>query len=361
MKTTPLIEHHRAMSPRLMEFGGWLMPLQYRGIQVEHEAVRTHVGVFDVSHMGKFWLLGEGVLAGLSKLVPTDLSHLKDGDCQYTVLLNPSAGILDDIVVYRVKADQWLLIVNAATTEKDWQWLAGSLEATVTRQDVTAETMLLAVQGPAAVATVETLLEIPLTQLRRFQHAWDPQTSVLVARTGYTGEDGVEVFCPTEIGIPLWERLMTLGIQPCGLGCRDTLRLEAGMHLYGQDMDEMTTPVEASLTWLLTQKESSYVGQAILQAQLQQAQQGSPTLPKFVGMEMQGRAIARSGYLIFAEAIGGDPIGRITSGTQSPTLKKPIAMGYVPLPLAKVGSQVWVEVRGQRHLALVVKRPFYRG
>ncbi|NJM00382.1 MAG: glycine cleavage system aminomethyltransferase GcvT [Synechococcaceae cyanobacterium SM2_3_2] len=360
---TPLFEQHQALGSRMMAFGGWLMPIQYQGILAEHQAVRTQVGIFDVSHMGKLWLRGADVGSALAKLVPTDLAKLQDGDSQYTLLLNPEGGILDDIIVYRVAVDCWLAIVNAATRDKDRAWIERYLAEQshpVTLEDRTPEQTLLAIQGSQSVGLIEALLGISLGDLQRFQHRsvllpeWgsDP---ILIARTGYTGEDGVEILSSNSTGIQLWKACLDQGIPPCGLGCRDTLRLEAGMHLYGQDMDESTTPVEASLSWLLTQTQA-YVGRECIQ---QQQQAGVER--KLVALKMLGRSIARPGNSIFGSASAQDPpIGSITSGTQSPTLKVPIAMGYLPPAVAKLGSQVWVEIRGQRHVAEVVKRPFYR-
>ncbi len=362
-RITPLFAHHQALGARMVPFGGWLMPMQYQGILAEHQAVRTQVGLFDVSHMGKFWLRGPDLGSVLSHLVPTDLTKLQDGESQYTVLLNHEAGILDDIILYRVLADCWLAIVNAATTDKDRAWIQPFLKA-IALEDLTSEQTLLALQGSQAVAHLEDLLGISLTALKRFQHRsvtlpnWgnDP---ILIARTGYTGEDGVEILSPNEIGIRLWQALLERGIAACGLGCRDTLRLEAGLHLYGHDMDETTTPLEASLGWLLTQT-GDYPGRERIQQQ-----RAIGIEQKLVGLKVLGRAIARPGYPVFV-AESGSPaispaIGRITSGTQSPTLHYPIAMGYVRTELAKIGSRVWVEIRGQRYPAEVVKRPFYRG
>ncbi len=357
-RTTPLFGQHQALGARIMPFGGWLMPIQYQGILAEHQAVRTQVGLFDVSHMGKFWLRGPEVGSVLSHLVPTDLTKLQDGDSQYTVLLNHEAGILDDIILYRVSPDCWLAIVNAATTAKDRAWIQPFLKA-ITLEDLTSEQTLLALQGSQAVAHLEDLLEISLVTLKRFQHCsvtlpdWG-QDPILIARTGYTGEDGVEILSSNPTGIRLWQALLERGIAACGLGCRDTLRLEAGLHLYGQDMDETTTPLEASLGWLLTQT-GDYPGRERIQQQ-----RAIGIEQKLVGLKGLGRAIARPGYPVFGAESGSSAIGRITSGTQSPTLHYPIAMGYLPTELAKVGSRVWVEIRGQRYPAEVVKRPFYR-
>ncbi|MEI6427725.1 MAG: glycine cleavage system aminomethyltransferase GcvT [Pseudanabaena sp. ELA607] len=361
---TPLYDLHLAAGARLVEFGGWQMPVQYQGIIAEHKAVRSGVGIFDVSHMGKFVVRGSNILERLQRLVPSNLARLAAGQAQYTVLLNEQAGIIDDVIFYR-HADQgeqeyWTIIVNAATTAKDYAWLSSFLGNDLV--DHSPELLLLAVQGPQAIATLSKLLgddqdAKDLAQLPRFGHTELVINGVkaFVARTGYTGEDGIEVMLPIPQGRQLWQDLLGLGVVPCGLGCRDTLRLEAGMHLYGQDMNDQTTPLEADLGWLIHwQEKDDFIGREVL---AQQKQQGLTR--KLVGLTLTGRNIARHDYPILDPATGA-AIGIITSGTLSPTLGYPVAMGYVPLAMAQVGQTVQVQIRQQAFTATVVKRPFYK-
>lgn len=359
---TPLYSRQQSLGARFVPFSGWEMPVQYQGVKAEHQAVRNQVGIFDVSHMGKFLLRGANMGQQLGRMVPTDLIALSPGQGQYTVLLNNEGKILDDIILYAEGPDpdqpeweRWTTIVNAATLAEDREWIRQHLTAGELT-DLSSSHLLLAIQGPQAENKLQPLIAESLGDLKRFQHQRvtikgpDPQ-SAFIARTGYTGEDGFEIMPPVEIGQWLWEQLINADVQPCGLGCRDTLRLEAAMHLYGQDMDETTTPLEAGLKWLVNSS-ADYIGRDPLE---QQQQQGIPR--KLVGLQMQGREIARHGYPIFHT---DQLVGQITSGTKSPTLNQAIALGYLPPQLAKVGTEVVVEIRGKRCLAEVVKRPFYR-
>jgi aminomethyltransferase len=361
---TPLYDLHLAAGARLVEFGGWQMPVQYQGIIAEHKAVRSGAGIFDVSHMGKFVVQGQNVLERLQRLVPSNLARLTAGQAQYTVLLNEQGGIIDDVIFYRHddRGDQeyWTIIVNAATTAKDYAWLKGFLGDDLV--DHSPELLLLAVQGPAALAALGKLddsgaIYEALMKLPRFGHRELMLYGVkaFVARTGYTGEDGVEVMLPIPQGRQLWQDLLGFGVVPCGLGCRDTLRLEAGMHLYGQDMDDQTTPLEADLGWLIHWSEKDdFMGREVLTRQ----KQGGLSR-KLVGITLTGRNIARHDYEILDPETGA-AIGTVTSGTLSPTLGYPVAMGYVPGAMAKVGQGLQVQIRQQAFAATVVKRPFYR-
>jgi aminomethyltransferase len=344
------------------------MPVTYASLLKEHHAVRTQVGMFDISHMGKFLLRSPYARQQLSQLVPTDLSLLQAGESQYSVLLNSEAGILDDIILYCLGHDPqqpdqetWLLIVNAATTSKDWQWLTRHLQG-VELHDQSRTMTLLAVQGPRSVDILEPLFGASISTIKRFQHRYfplqtealpllDPAESIFVARTGYTGEDGFELMLSPTTGVSLWQHLLQAGVTPCGLGCRDSLRLEAGMHLYGQDMDESTTPLEAGLSWLITSP-VPYIGSEALQKQ-----RAEGLSRRLIALRMQGREIARAGYGVFAD---GKEIGTITSGTHSPTLTAAIALAYVPLAYAATGTPLEVKIRGKLYPAEVVKRPFYR-
>jgi aminomethyltransferase len=353
LKHTPLFNLHQQLNARLAGFGGWNMPIQYSGITAEHQAVRQQVGMFDISHMGKFALKGKNLAAQLQPLVPSDLSHLSAGAAKYSLFLNQQAGILDDLIFYCQGQDQGMLIVNAATTDKDKAWLLKHLDSSqIEFADISQDQTLIALQGPKALATLQPLVEQDLSSLRPYHHA---DVTLLgqpawLARTGYTGEDGFEIMSSPALGQQLWQTLQDQGVTPCGLGARDTLRLEAAMGLYGQDIDETTTPLEAGLGWVITA--GQFIGSAAL---AEQKQQGINR--KLVGLEMQGRNIARHDYPVL---FGDQPVGIVTSGTLSPTLGKAIALAYVPPDLAEVGQELAVAIRGKAYPAKVVQRPFYR-
>ncbi len=358
---TPLCQLAVELKARMTSFGGWEMPVQFTGIGREHEAVRTSAGMFDISHMGKFALRGSELISQLQRLVPSDLSRLQAGQAQYTVLLNPPAGIIDDIIFYYQGQDatgeqRGVMIVNAATAGIDKAWLLQHLDPDlVTLQDLSPEKVLIAVQGPQATAALQPLVQEDLTQVKPFGHL---EATVLgqlgfIARTGYTGEDGFEVMVEPGVGVELWRSLLKAGVVPCGLGARDTLRLEAAMALYGQDIDETTTPLEGGLGWLVhLDTKGDFIGRSVLE---QQKLSGVPR--RLVGLQMQGRNIARHGYQVLSQ---GKVVGEITSGTLSPTLGYPVALAYVLTQLGQVGQQLEVEIRGKAYPAVVVKRPFYR-
>jgi aminomethyltransferase len=357
---TPLHRIHQALNARIVEFGGWSMPIQYEGITAEHQAVRQKVGMFDISHMGKFRVQGPNVLNALQKLVPSDVSLIQTGQAKYTVMLNAEGGVIDDLIIYNQGKDasgltSAILIVNASTTEKDKAWLTEHLSAEqVALTDYAEEKVLIAVQGPEAIATLQTLTDTDLSSIPNY---WHREIELLnqpawVARTGYTGEDGFEVMLDTQPGILLWLRLQVLGVRPCGLGARDTLRLEAAMALYGQDVNESITPLEAGLTWLVNLDKPSFIGREAL---LCQKEQGLTRC--LVGLEMQGRHIARHDYEVYAE---GQPVGIVTSGTFGPTVEKAIALAYVPPAFSQIGQPLSIQIRGKDCPAIVVKRPFYR-
>lgn len=358
---TPLFTVLQELKARLTSFGGWEMPVQFSGISKEHEAVRTGAGMFDISHMGKFTLQGKNLVAQLQGLVPSDLSRLQPNQAQYSVLLNSEGGIIDDIIFYYQGEDntglqKGFIIVNAATTAKDKAWLLEHLDTKeIEFQDLSTEKVLLAVQGPKATEILQKFVEEDLTPVKAYGHL---EATVLgqpafLARTGYTGEDGFEVMVEPNVGIELWQKLIEAGVVPCGLGARDTLRLEAAMALYGQDIDDTTTPLEAGLGWLVhLDSKGDFIGRKVLEQQKADGVQR-----KLVRLQMQGRNIARHGYPILS---AGKKIGEITSGTLSPTLGYPIALAYVPAELAKVDNQLEIEIRGKTYPATVVKRPFYK-
>ncbi len=361
LSRTPLFELAVEQKARLTAFSGWEMPVLYNSISTEHEAVRTSAGMFDISHMGKFALRGKQLRQQLQHLVPSDLTRLSVGAAQYTVLLNPQGGIIDDIIFYYQGEDETgeergMMIVNAATLTKDKAWILANLEAApVNFQDLSPEKVLIAVQGPQAVTHLQSLVEEDLTPIKAFGHL---EATILgkpafMARTGYTGEDGFEVMVDPEVGVQLWRNLLSAGVTPCGLGARDTLRLEAAMALYGQDIDDTTTPLEAGLGWLVhLDTKDKFIGRSVLEQQ-----KATGVEKRLVGIEMQGRHIARHGYPIISE---GKKVGEVTSGTLAPTLGKAIALAYVPSQLAKIGQQLEVEIRNKTHPAMIIKKPFYR-
>lgn len=365
---TPLYDRILDLKPRMTEFGGWSMPIQFTGLVQEHQAVRQVAGLFDVSHMAKFVLRGTQVMQQLDRLVPTDLSTLKAGQAQYTVLLNETGGILDDLIIYpqgTIGGEEVVIIIaNAATTAKDKAWLETHLidtqpDCPVQLEDWSSSHLLLALQGPQAQTLLHPLVGADLSQIPRFGHQQVPcdlgpdQANIWVARTGYTGEDGFELMTTPETGLALWDALLEAGVAPCGLGARDTLRLEAAMGLYGQDMDETTTPLEAGLGWLVhLDRKGDFLGRERL---LDQKENG--VTRRLVGLEMDGRHIARHDYPVLHQ---GKTVGTVTSGSWSPTLQKAIGLAYVPPSLSTLEQGLMVEIRGKACPGQVVKRPFYK-
>ena len=367
---TPLHGATQAAGGRLVPFAGWEMAVQFAGLVQEHQAVRQHCGVFDISHMGVLSLRGEGVKDALQGLVPTDLFRIGPGEACYTVLLNDKGGIRDDLIVYdqgrspEGDADLVLLVINAACAEADTAWLRSRLEPQgITISDRKGDGVLLALQGPEASTRLEALSGQSLQGLPRFGHrnltlagsatGAAQGASVFVARTGYTGEDGFELLLDHDAGLALWQQLLAEGVSPCGLGARDTLRLEAAMPLYGQDLDPDTTPLEAGLGWLVhLEMPAAFEGREALEAQT-----AAGVTRRLVGLTLEGRAIARHHYPVLHD---GAVVGTISSGSWSPTLQQAIALAYVPSDLARPGTALAVEIRGKAETATVVRRPFYR-
>ncbi len=359
LKPTPLLEQHQQLKARMMGFGGWNMPVQYEGITVEHQSVRQKVGMFDISHMGKFLLESANLREKLQSLVPSDLSQLEPGQAKYSVFLNEQAGIIDDLIFYfeghtESGTEKGKLIVNASTTAKDKAWLLEHIPAAeIGFEDVSDSFVLIAVQGPDAIATLQQLTPTGLQAIRNYRHQAGTilEQPAWFARTGYTGEDGFEVMVDPATGKKLWQTLLDAGVAPCGLGARDTLRLEAAMALYGQDINDTTTPYEAGLGWLINLDKGDFIGSKALRQQQDGPQR------KLVGLQMQGRNIARHDYPV---VVDDQEVGIVTSGTFSPTLGKAIALAYVPTPMAKAGTELQVLIRNKPQLATVVKKPFYR-
>jgi aminomethyltransferase len=362
LQRTPLFEAACAAGGRMVPFAGWEMAVQFGGLLQEHQAVRQGCGLFDISHMGVLRLRGEGVKDALQGLVPTDLFRIGPGEACYTVLLNEQGGIRDDLIVYDrgwqadAQVHELLLVINAACADADTAWIRSQLEPQgITVANRKGDGVLLALQGPEAQARLEALSGTNLDGLPRFGHRELDLAgaTAFVGRTGYTGEDGFELLLPRNAGLALWTQLLADGVVPCGLGSRDTLRLEAAMHLYGADMDGATTPLEAGLGWLVhLEMPKPFIGRAVLERQTAEGVQR-----RLVGLTLQGRAIARHGYPVLQN---GERVGEITSGTWSPTLGQAVALAYVPVAAAKLGTELTVEIRGKAEPAVVVKRPFYR-
>jgi aminomethyltransferase len=360
LKRTPLYEQHVALGARMVEFGGWEMPVQYRSIIEEHEAVRTRAGLFDVSHMGEFKVEGSDALAFLQYLVPNDVSRLAVHQALYTQLCRPDGNVIDDLLIYHLAEQQYMLVVNAGNIDKDFAWVKEQAHkfAAVTVVNQSDTTALVALQGPAAVAILQPLTEANLSSIRYYRCAASQVDGVhcLISRTGYTGEDGFELYCAPVDVVNLWQTLLETGkpqgLLPAGLGARDTLRLEAGMCLYGHELDEQTNPLEARLDWTVKLDKGDFIGRDAL---LRVKEQGPRRL--LIGIEMVDRGIARGGYAIYD---GERQVGTVTSGSPGPTVGKNIAMGYVDAAFAIVGQPVQVDIRGRRALARIVALPFYK-
>lgn len=351
LRKTPLHARHKALRARMVEFAGWEMPVQYRGIQAEHSAVRSRAGLFDVSHMGEIDVQGPGAEGFCQRLTTNDVERLDPLQAQYTLLLNHRGGVIDDLVILRLEAHRYLLCVNAARRAIDLAWLAGHAGHAVTVRDVSDAYALLALQGPAAEAILQSLTALELPALRAFHFLAGDVSGVrcIVSRTGYTGEDGFELYCPADHGVRLWDALMGTGeVEPAGLGARDTLRLEQGFALYGHELDETTTPQEAGLGRIARLDKGAFIGSGAL------SQNESPRR-RLAGLELEEPGIARAGYPIFR---GHREVGRVTSGTRSPTLGKAIALGYVSADAAARGTEVQVEIRRRRVRGRIVRVPF---
>jgi aminomethyltransferase len=369
LKKTSLNATHRALKAKMVDFGGWDMPVEYPeaggGLIAEHMTVRTRVGLFDVSHMGEIPFRGTGALAAIQHITMNDASRLKDGQAHYSALLTPEGTFVDDILVHRIGENDYLLVVNAGTKDKDYAWIrkqVGDWPA-VEIKDASSEYSQIAVQGPRALETLQKLTKTDLTAIKNYWFTFGEVCglpNVMIAHTGYTGEDGFEVYVPSDVATTemVWNALMKageeFGIRPCGLGARNTLRLEAGMSLYGHEISDEINVFEAGLTHWLKLDKGSFIGRDALLA-IQAA--GGPTR-KLVALEMVERGIGRDGYAVLD--LEGNEIGSITSGSPAPFLKKNIALAYVPTEVAASGQDVLVQVRSNRVRAKQVKVPFYK-
>jgi aminomethyltransferase len=364
LKKTPLNAKHRSHGARMVEFGGWDMPVEYTGIVDEHMAVRTRAGLFDVSHMGEIEIAGRDALATVQWLTSNDASKLGIGQIQYSALTTARGTFVDDVLVYRLMDDHFMLVVNAGNIMKDYQWMLtqaharGGPEADVALVNASSRYALLALQGPAAERVLQTLTGIDLSAIRYYWYAVGEVASAraTVSRTGYTGEDGFEIFVPPAQAERTWDAILAegrgAGVQPCGLGARDTLRLEASMRLCGSDMDEQTSVLEAGLGWIVGWKKETFSG-----AERLREQKAGALTRKLVPFEMTERAIARHGHtVVHDDAV----VGMVTSGTQTPYLKKSIGFAMVPIGLAQLGAPLEIDIRGRRAHATIVPEPFYK-
>ena len=359
MRKTPLYETHLAYGGKIVEFGGWLLPVQYTGILEEHRAVREKAGLFDVSHMGEVLVKGPDAAAFVQKLVTNDISRLPIHKIQYTPMCYQDGGVVDDLLIYKQAEEDYLLIINAANIEKDWQWMQENKgEFSIELTNLSDETAQLALQGPLAESILSQLADAPLAELEYYWFL--PKVMVagketLVSRTGYTGEDGFEIYCRPEDAAPLWESIMTAGesygLLPAGLGCRDTLRFEACLPLYGHELSQNISPLEAGIGLFVKLDKGDFNGYAALAEQKKNG-----VKRKVVGFVVTGRGIARADYPVMAD---GRWIGTVTTGTYSPSLDKNIGLALVETEFAAVGQQFDVEIRGKNVAAQVIPKPFY--
>ena len=363
-KRTALYDTHKSLGARLTEFGGWMMPVDYGSITKEHLAVRTAAGLFDVSHMGEIEVRGPQALDLVQKVTCNDASRLKPegGGAQYTALTYPNGAAVDDCLVYRLGAENFLFCVNAANTEKDFRWITDQNDLEADVRNVSENYSLLALQGPKAAEILSSLVKADLDGMRPFRFTKTTLLGVegLLSRTGYTGEDGFEIYLPPAESEQIWNKLLeagrNAGLRPAGLGARNTLRLEAGYPLYGHELDEEITLLEAGLGWICKLEKRFFIGQEALKRQKKEGLRR-----RLIGLEMAGRGIARDGYGVFNRVgSGGERAGEVSSGSVAPYLKKNIALAYLPAELAESGGKLAVEIRNRREAARVVPLPFYK-
>ena len=360
MKNTALTHIHESLGAKMVPFAGYMMPVQYEGINIEHETVRNGVGVFDVSHMGEFHLKGKNALALIQKVTSNDASVLVDGKIQYSCLPNNDGGIVDDLLVYRITEDHYFLVVNASNIEKDWNWISSHNDLGVEMTNVSDELSLLAVQGPKAAQALQSLTDLDLSGMEYYTvkiGTFAGIENVIVSATGYTGSGGFEIYFKNKDAEHIWNAIFKAGekygIKPIGLAARDTLRLEMGFCLYGNDINDTTSPIEAGLGWI-TKFTKDFTNSAALKKQKEEG-----VSKKLVAFEVIEKAVPRHDYEIVNEA--GENIGVVTSGTMSPSLKKGIGMGYVKTAYSKLGSKIFIQIRNKAIPAVVVKLPFYKG
>ena len=359
MKDTALSAIHAALGAKMVPFAGYNMPVSYQGINLEHQTVREKVGVFDVSHMGEFFVTGPNALSLIQRVCSNDASKLEDGEAQYSCLPNHDGGVVDDLIVYKIAAEKWLLVVNASNIDKDWAWINSHNTMGASLENSSDHYSLLAIQGPKAIQAMQSLTQENLSAIKFYTfkiNTFAGVENVIISATGYTGSGGFEIYCKNTQVAKIWTKVLEAGadcgIQPIGLAARDTLRLEMGYCLYGNDIDDTTSPLEAGLGWI-TKFNKDFINSESLKKQKEIGV--SKTL---VGFELSQRGIPRQGYAIVDAQ--GNSIGRVTSGTMSPSMGKGIGLGYVPMALKEVGSQIHIQIRNKIVPAMVVKLPFYK-
>jgi aminomethyltransferase len=359
MKDTALSAIHTALGAKMVPFAGYNMPVSYQGINIEHQTVRENVGVFDVSHMGEFFITGPNALSLIQRVCSNDASKLEDGEAQYSCFPNQDGGVVDDLIVYRVATEKWLLVVNASNIDKDWAWINSHNTMGALLENSSDHYSLLAIQGPKAIQAMQPLTQENLSAIKFYTfkiNTFAGVENVIISATGYTGSGGFEIYCKNTQVEKIWTKVLEAGadwgIQPIGLAARDTLRLEMGYCLYGNDIDDTTSPLEAGLGWI-TKFNKDFINSDSLKKQKELGV--SKTL---VGFELTQRGIPRQGYVIVDPQ--GNSIGRVTSGTMSPSMGKGIGLGYVPVALKEVGSQIHIQIRNKIVPAMVVKLPFYK-
>jgi aminomethyltransferase len=359
MKNTALLQKHLDANAKMVPFAGYNMPVQYEGVNAEHETVRTGVGVFDVSHMGEFFLRGPKALDLIQRVTTNDASVLFDGKAQYSCMPNGKGGIVDDLIIYRISQEEYLLVVNASNIEKDWNWISSHNTDGVEMENASDAYSLLAIQGPKAAEAMQALTEVNLSEMGYYTFAkgtFAGHPNIFISATGYTGSGGFEIYVPNEVASAVWDAVFeagkSYGIKPIGLAARDTLRLEMGFCLYGNDIDDTTSPIEAGLGWI-TKFTKDFVDVDVLKAQKEQG-----VSRKLVAFEMIERGIPRHDYRILDK--NNQVIGKVTSGTMSPSMKIAIGLGYVDLAHAGLDSEIYIEIRDKGVLAKVVKLPFYK-
>ncbi|WP_300665125.1 glycine cleavage system aminomethyltransferase GcvT [Fluviicola sp.] len=359
MKNTALTQVHEALGAKMVPFAGYNMPVQYEGVNAEHETVRNAVGVFDVSHMGEFLLSGPDALDLIQRVTSNDAATLTIGRAQYSCLPNGKGGIVDDLIVYKIKEEEYLLVVNASNIEKDWNWISSHNTKNVTMRNLSDDYSLLAIQGPKAVEAMQSLTSVDLSAIKYYHFEVGPFAGiehVIISATGYTGSGGFEIYCKNSEVKQVWDKVFeagaAFGIKPIGLAARDTLRLEMGFCLYGNDIDDTTSPLEAGLGWI-TKFTKDFTDSEFLKSQKE-----AGVSRKLVGFEMIERGIPRHDYRILDA--NGNEIGKVTSGTQGPSVKKAIGMGYVKTEFAAPDSEIFIEIRDKGIQAKVVKMPFYQ-
>ena len=363
LKKTPLNEAHRALGGKMVDFGGWDMPVQYKaGVIEEHMATRMRSGLFDVSHMGEIWVEGEDAIPFVNRITTNDVTKLVDGQAHYSALTNENGGVVDDLLVYRFDQDKLLLVVNAGTTDKDWTWITShKKDENITLTNASADYCQIAVQGPDAIGILQKLTDTKLDEIKYYHFTTGKVDGVesIISRTGYTGEDGFEVYADAKYAEQLWDKLLETGgygteggIVPAGLAARNTLRLESAMSLYEHELSDEITPLEAGLGWITKLEKGEFIGREPLQKQKE-----AGIKRKIVGFEMKEPGIARDGFDVY---VGDEKVGSVTSGSPAPFLKKNIGLAMVPTEFANERQEIRIDVRGKKLAAEVVKTPFYK-